>query len=172
MCVVGWGWFLCYQLLSVAVLYLSVFCCFIILFELGAKREPTLLFSRSCNWRVWAASRIRSSRAFLCSHTPACFLPLYFICLDLTCQMLSCLSPSLSHVPSFLSSTFHFSNTLLYYVLIAKLGLSSWSEFIIFVSFIPIRWNFLNTHGKAAEIRRGTLMSMVGLKRTGQQAKS
>lgn len=74
--------------LSVLLLYYSLWA--------GAKREPTLLFSRSCNWRVWAARSIRSSRIFFCSHTAACFLPLYFICLDFACEMLSCLYPSLT----------------------------------------------------------------------------
>lgn len=52
------------------------------------------------------------------------------MCLDLAYEMLSYLSPTLSHVLSFLMSTFFFWDTLQYYVLTAELGLSVWSEFI------------------------------------------
>lgn len=85
-------------------LYCNFECFAVLSFSLSwEQREPTLLFSRNCNWRVWAVSRMRNWRICFCSHTAACFLPLYFICWDLASERLSCLCPSLSCVLYFLS---------------------------------------------------------------------
>jgi len=46
------------------------------------------------------------------------------MCLDLACEMLSYLSPTLSHILSFFMATFFFWDTSQYYVLTAELGLS------------------------------------------------